>query len=158
VPTVPEQRLVDDQIDALAELDTSSSSDPSILCEVGYRGERDPNTGKKHGFGKKMYPNHDVYIGEWENNFWNGRGRYKFAAGRVFDGEFVYGVWQGSSDPTYLEEPTSFVQESMDNLGEMDIDEDVDNIENYVCSDNEVSAYATPSAVEMMRSMSQPNV
>jgi hypothetical protein len=157
-PTVPEQQLVDDQIDALAELDTSSSSDPGILCEVGYRGERDPITGKKHGFGKKMYPNHDVYIGEWENNFWNGRGRYKFAAGRVFDGEFVYGVWQGSSDPTYLEEPTSFVQESMDNLGEMDIDEDVDNIENYVCSDNEVSAYATPSAVDMMRSMTQPNI
>jgi hypothetical protein len=80
----------------------------------------------------------------------------------VFDGEFVYGVWQGSSDPTYLEEPTSFVQESMDNLGgmemEMDIEEGLDDIENYVCSDNEVSAYATPSAVEMMRSMSQPNV
>jgi hypothetical protein len=50
----------------------------------------------------------------------------------------------------------------MDNLGgmemEMDIEEGLDDIENYVCSDNEVSAYATPSAVEMMRSMSQPNV
>jgi hypothetical protein len=163
-PVVPEQRLVDDQTDALAELDTTSSSDPGILREVGYRGERDPITGKKNGFGKKMYPNHDVYIGEWENNFWNGRGRYKFAAGRVFDGEFVYGVWQGSSDPTYLEEPTSFVQESMDNLGGMgigtgmDIEEGLDDIENYVCSDNEVSAYATPSAVDMMRSMTQSNI
>lgn len=171
-PVVPEQRLVDDQTDALAELDTTSSNEPGVLCEIGYRGERDPITGKKHGFGKKMYPNHDVYIGEWENNFWNGRGRYKFAAGRVFDGEFVYGVWQGSSNPTYLEEPTSFVQESMDDLGEMSIgrgtgmemnieeglDDDEDNIENYVCSDNEVSAYATPSAVEMMRSMTQPNI
>jgi hypothetical protein len=140
----------------MQDLDTTNAN--GLLRNSGYRGERDPTTSKKDGFGRQIYCNGDMYVGEWENDYWNGRGRYKFANGRVFEGEFVFGVWQGSEQPTYIENPVeNFPVEEVyqeNDLGEM-VMEESDDIEQYVCSDNAISAYATPSAVNMMQSMSQ---
>ena len=114
-----------------------------IYRNQGYRGERDPESGNKHGYGREVYPNRDTYAGDWENNLWNGQGIFTFADGRVFDGEFVYGVWQGEDNANYQIPVIPYLN-------------DEDHIDHYIPSDNNISCYAPPSAVDTMRTMSQP--
>lgn len=156
VPRQNMSHINDDNLSVYSDLDTTMAYQTGIVRNIGYCGERHPETKKKHGFGKYTYSNGDVYIGDWENNWWNGQGRYKFANGRVFEGEFVFGVWQGSDVPTYLEEPLNLIE---NNIGDNDLGDtwSDDDIENYICSDNTISAYATPIAVDTMRTMSQLN-
>ncbi len=47
------------------------------------------------GYGSKLYPNGDEYLGDLELGVPHGTGEYRFAAGGVYSGEFVWGAFQG---------------------------------------------------------------
>lgn len=57
--------------------------------QVGYEGERRHTYfGPKHGQGREVYANGDVYDGEFANDLRNGKGVYWYSNGNVYDGEW----------------------------------------------------------------------
>ena len=67
---------------------------------AGYEGERNEN-GKMHGRGKYTYASGDVYEGEFKDDKRNGRGKYTYASGDVYEGEYKDGNYNGRGKYTY---------------------------------------------------------
>jgi hypothetical protein len=55
--------------------------------EVGWKGPKN-GEGKPHGRGKYVYPNGDVFEGEYKDGKKN-KGKYRFATGSVYEGPFL---------------------------------------------------------------------
>lgn len=49
-----------------------------------YIGEVAPDTLYRHGKGIFWYPKDDIYMGEWENDTFNGQGVYFFGSGERY--------------------------------------------------------------------------
>ena len=50
---------------------------------------------KKHGYGKFVFDNYDIYIGEFNADVITGKGVYRYSDGRVYDGDFVGNLKHG---------------------------------------------------------------
>ncbi|XP_047368596.1 radial spoke head 1 homolog isoform X4 [Vespa velutina] len=59
-----------------------------------YEGERNEQ-GDRHGFGKALLPNGDMYIGRYCEGLRNGKGIYVFKNGARYDGEWRQGLKYG---------------------------------------------------------------
>jgi len=55
--------------------------------------------GERHGTGKMMYGNGEVYVGEWENNKRHGKGKFTWSNGISYDGSYENDEIEG--DGTY---------------------------------------------------------
>nr|XP_012233953.1 PREDICTED: radial spoke head 1 homolog isoform X1 [Linepithema humile] len=55
-----------------------------------YEGERNEN-GERHGSGKALLPNGDMYVGEYRNGLRDGKGTYMFRNGARYDGDWRRG-------------------------------------------------------------------
>ncbi len=62
--------------------------------EKKYEGGRNVK-GEPHGFGKMVYPNGDIYEGQWINNLRNGTGSYKWPNGGIYEGDWKDGKKDG---------------------------------------------------------------
>ncbi len=64
--------------------------------------------GKRHGFGQQDWPDGAQYIGHWDNDMTNGRGRFRYSDGDVYDGEWVddkangYGEYARANGSRYV--------------------------------------------------------
>ena len=57
--------------------------------ELGYRGEwRD---GKRHGRGREIFDDKEIYEGEWKDNLKHGKGRFTYADGTIDQGDWING-------------------------------------------------------------------
>lgn len=59
-----------------------------------YEGERNKE-GDRHGYGKALLPNGDMYVGHYCKGFRHGKGLYVFKNGARYDGEWRHGVKYG---------------------------------------------------------------
>lgn len=59
-----------------------------------YEGERNEQ-GDRHGFGKTLLPNGDMYVGRYCEGLRNGKGIYVFKNGARYDGEWRQGLKYG---------------------------------------------------------------
>ncbi|XP_015175249.1 PREDICTED: radial spoke head 1 homolog [Polistes dominula] len=59
-----------------------------------YEGERNEQ-GSRHGFGKTLLPNGDMYVGQYCEGLRNGKGIYVFKNGARYDGEWRQGLKYG---------------------------------------------------------------
>ncbi|KAK0083113.1 hypothetical protein PV325_009311 [Microctonus aethiopoides] len=59
-----------------------------------YEGDRN-DKGERHGYGKTLSSNGDVYIGEYRQGFRHGKGLYVFKNGSKYDGEWRCGLKHG---------------------------------------------------------------
>lgn len=50
---------------------------------------------KKHGFGKFVFQNLDIYIGQFKEDLISGKGIYKYSDGRIYEGEFFENAKHG---------------------------------------------------------------
>ena len=55
--------------------------------------------GERHGTGKMMYDNGEVYVGDWENNKRHGKGKFTWSNGISYDGSYENDEIEG--DGTY---------------------------------------------------------
>lgn len=55
-----------------------------------YEGERN-EAGERHGTGKALLPNGDIYVGEYRDGFRHGKGVYVFKNGARYNGEWRHG-------------------------------------------------------------------
>ena len=80
-----------------------AASDKAATCEREvegeYVGERNA-AGQREGRGKYVFADGDVYEGEWKANKQEGRGISRYASGDVYEGEFKAGEKDGQG--TYL--------------------------------------------------------
>jgi hypothetical protein len=67
--------------------------------EEGYVGVRKDD--KMHGKGKYTYADGSVYEGEWRNNMKNGKGKYISVSGSVYEGEWKDDKMHGKGKYTY---------------------------------------------------------
>ncbi|XP_020278420.1 uncharacterized protein LOC109852047 isoform X3 [Pseudomyrmex gracilis] len=65
-----------------------------------YEGERNDN-GERHGSGKTLLPNGDVYVGEYRNGFRHGVGTYVFGNGARYNGDWRQGRKYGQGSFWY---------------------------------------------------------
>eukprot|EP00826_Nyctotherus_ovalis_P016488 TRINITY_DN14771_c0_g1_i4.p1 TRINITY_DN14771_c0_g1~~TRINITY_DN14771_c0_g1_i4.p1 ORF type:complete len:314 (-),score=95.47 TRINITY_DN14771_c0_g1_i4:308-1249(-) len=60
-----------------------------------YHGYWNVHTGKKEGYGQKLFPNGTKYEGYWDNDEFDGRGRFIYENGDYFVGEWKNGMTDG---------------------------------------------------------------
>lgn len=59
-----------------------------------YEGERNEN-GERHGDGKTLLPNGDMYVGQYRNGLRHGKGVYVFRNGARYNGDWRHGQKYG---------------------------------------------------------------
>jgi hypothetical protein len=60
------------------------------IGDVGvYEGDKNPETGEREGNGLILFPNGDLYVGQYKNNKRNGMGTYRYKNGTFYTGEWV---------------------------------------------------------------------
>jgi len=69
--------------------------------------------GKRHGLGKLIEPNGNIYIGNFLDNKYNGRGTIYFKSGSVYDGDWISGNRCGYGKETY--DDNSYYEGSFNN-------------------------------------------
>eukprot|EP01040_Poterioochromonas_malhamensis_P010222 gene10222-11119_t len=69
--------------------------------ESGYIGEVNEN-GKPHGRGRFLYANGDIYDGEWNDGERHGKGRQRFVSGDLYEGDWTDGIMQGKGKYSYV--------------------------------------------------------
>jgi len=68
----------------------------------GYEGEYNAEGGK-HGKGKYVYADGDIYVGEWKDNLMNGYGKYIYANGDIYEGEWKDNLKNGHGKYFYAD-------------------------------------------------------
>ncbi|XP_028990405.1 radial spoke head 1 homolog isoform X2 [Betta splendens] len=76
----------------MSDVDSEFEDEQSKLGE--YEGDRN-QAGERHGFGKAVLPNGDIYHGQYQNGKRHGHGTYRFKNGAKFVGDYYQGVKQG---------------------------------------------------------------
>jgi len=65
--------------------------------------------GKKHGVGRMVFPNGDVYHGMWEGDQPNGDGTYKYSNGDMYSGAWSAGKRDGRGALVYTGDDSQLV-------------------------------------------------
>lgn len=65
-----------------------------------YEGQTNSN-GERHGFGRAVLPNGDVYVGIYKDGFRHGRGLYEFKNGAKYGGCYRNGLKNGKGVMCY---------------------------------------------------------
>ncbi|KAL7533502.1 hypothetical protein ACHAXR_007915 [Thalassiosira sp. AJA248-18] len=75
-----------------------TKQDPNKFCDDGvwgtYEGEKDPK-GYRHGKGKLISEDGEIYEGEWKDDKQDGEGGCRYANGAIYEGEFKRGKREG---------------------------------------------------------------
>ena len=85
------------------------------MCAQTYEGERNEKE-ERHGFGKAVLPNQDVYEGQYANGKRHGQGTYKFKSGARYIGEYcenrkqAQGTFHYPDGSKYEGKPCRFVR------------------------------------------------
>lgn len=82
---------------------SSSSSSASSRPIPGYDGSRTPRGHHRHGFGRQVFDNQDVYEGEFTGDVPHGRGVWRFSSGAIYQGDFARGEKHGAGKYTYAD-------------------------------------------------------
>ena len=80
---------------------SDDESEQPILNIGTYTGPRN-ELGERHGRGRCVFPNKDVYVGDYENGLRNGSGTYRWAyLGVKYKGEYKNGARNGYGTMNY---------------------------------------------------------
>ena len=72
----------------------------ALIPDSGYEGEM--VDGLYHGYGKYIWPNGDIYVGQWNMGRKHGKGKYMLANGSIYDGNYVNDVNEGKGTFRYV--------------------------------------------------------
>lgn len=72
----------------------------ALIPDTGYEGEM--VDGLYHGYGTYIWPNGDMYVGQWSMGRKHGKGKYMLANGSIYDGNYVNDVNDGRGTFRYV--------------------------------------------------------